>query len=128
MATVLSKKKGNILSPRESTFLNRSKRQKLSRVIMSVTPTAVSHLLQIRPRGRLCKSPKYNEILKYIYTFLETSLHTAPVDELSHVMAQTTEIHARVCRVAALTIYLRVTWMLDFGVRRKFIRNSSCNI
>jgi len=59
---------GNFWPPTESTPLHRSPKNLLL-VITSATPTAVSNLVQIRPRGLLGKWVKYNNIFIYLYFF-----------------------------------------------------------
>jgi len=86
--------------PTESTPFDRSPNN-LSLMITSATPTAVPHLVQIRPRGA---SGRMGENIKkqfylfiYLYLFSGTNLQVRPVDGFSRSMAQTTRTRARVC-------------------------------
>jgi len=70
-------------------------------MITSASPTAVPHLVQIRPRGA---SGRMGENIKkqfylfiYLYLFSGTNLQVRPVDGFSRSMAQTTRTRARVC-------------------------------
>ena len=65
--------RGQFSTPTESTPLDRSPKNLLL-VITSATPTAVPHLVKIRPWGLLGERVKYNEFLFFfIYTFFGKS-------------------------------------------------------
>ena len=95
--------RGQILTPTESTLLDRSPKN-LFLVITSVAPTAVPNLVQICPRGGA--SEQMGEILRkfylfiylFIYTFLGTHLQVRPVNGFSRLMAETTRTRSRMCQ------------------------------
>jgi len=60
MATGIISGQWRILTQTETTPLNQSPKY-LSQVIMSATRTSVPNLVQMRPRGLLCKLVKYRE-------------------------------------------------------------------